>query len=95
MVAAALMLHEAATIAAEAGHDVERERVRVARAEPLIRADLEHPQAARLGEIRESMKILRRRRAGPLFLYDWFLLPIAPRFQPSGPLCRVGAACPN
>jgi hypothetical protein len=40
---AALVVQEAATIAAEAGDDVQRKRIGVARAEPLIRAALEDP----------------------------------------------------
>ena len=95
MVAAALVMQEAAAIAAKAGHRVERERVAVARAEPSIGAELKDPQTALMREVHEPMEILRRRWAGPLFLHDWFLLPLAQRFQTSGPLCRVGAACPN
>jgi len=70
MMRAALMLQEAAAITAEAGDDVQRERVAVARAEPPIRPDLENAETSLLGEIRQTMEILRRRWAGPWFLHD-------------------------
>jgi len=59
---------EAGAIAAEPGDRVQREGVAVARAEPPTGPELEHPQTALLGEIREPPKILRRRWAGPSFL---------------------------